>query len=81
MSTTAAIQTIIALRRAAFERDLEAGEALLPRTLPEAQGLLMTAISIIEAVTAGPQQEQILDYLIKQAEAVDGNLPEPDAEQ
>lgn len=81
MTTTAAVQTIVALLRAAREGDLEAGELLLPRNLPEAQGLLMTAISVMEAVTAGPQQQHVLNHLIRQAHTIDGNLPEPEQRQ
>ncbi|WP_142031691.1 hypothetical protein [Arthrobacter sp. SLBN-112] len=79
MTTTAAIQTIVALLRAARAGDTEAGQLLLPATLPEAQGLLFTALSIIEAATGGPQQEQFLNYLIHRAEEIPGDLPEPEA--
>lgn len=81
MFTREAVQSVIALVRTAHNQDLEGFELLMPDTLEDAQRLLSMSIAVLDAVTAGPKQDQVLNQMIQLAEGLgDGQMPEPDDE-
>lgn len=77
MFTREAVQSVIALVRTAHNQDLEAFELLMPDNLEDAQRLLTTSFAVLDAITAGPKQDQVLNDMIQLAEGLgDKKMPE-----
>lgn len=78
MKTKEAVQDVVAMTRAAHRNDSAGFNHLMPMTLEEAQLKLTMACALIDVLTAGPKQEEVMDQMINLAESLgDKRAPEP----
>jgi hypothetical protein len=85
MKTKHVIEDLIELVRMANHAPDGEGDSImfaarLPQTLPEAQAYVSVAAAVINAITAGPDQDAILRRVLDQANGITTTIPEPPAD-